>query len=583
MPERTRWHRRAAALGAGVAASLATSLTLAAGPLAGANAIALPPSAMDAQLFYQLLIGEMQLRNGDPGTAYRAFLEAAKRTGDPQLFRRAMDVALQARAGNEALAATQAWAESAPEATDPLRLQLQILTALKRLPEAGDTLSRLIELSPADQRPGLITALPRLFDRAPDKREVAQLLETALAPYLTDADTRTAAVVTLGRTWLAAGEDAQALALARQAALADPKALGPALLALELMPKQPAAEQIVVDHLAQPSVEPALRLAYARTLTQGQRYADAVTQLDRAVQDRPEMAPPYLTLGALHLELDTAAQPDVATDSDEADAHDGEGQPSEGLVQAWMLLAQVAEQRKDYAAAEAWLARIEDPQRALEVQARRALLLARQGQVDKAVATLRQVPERDDGDARAKLMAEAQLLRDVQQWQASYDAFDRARARFPEDVDILYEQAMVAEKLARLPDVERLLRQVIQLKPDHAHAHNALGYALADRGERLPEARSLIQRALELMPGDPFITDSLGWVEYRLGNQDEALRLLREAWKTRPDTEIGAHLGEVLWAAGLRDEARAVWRQARARDDDNAVLLETLARLQVGL
>jgi tetratricopeptide (TPR) repeat protein len=513
-----------------------------------------------------------------------------------------MDVALQARAGNEALAATQAWAESAPQATEPLRLQLQILTALRRLPEAGETLTRLIRLSPPDQRPGLITALPRLFDRAPDKREVAQLLETALAPYLTDPATRTAAVVTLGRGWLAAGEDEQAFALARQAALADPKAVGPALLAMELMPKLPAAERLVVDHLAQPVVEPALRLAYARTLTQAQRYADAVTQLDLAVKDRPDMAPPYLTLGALHLELEQydaaeaalkryvalvdtpeAAGGDTAADSDEADAHDGDEQPSQGLVQAWMLLAQVAEQRKDYPAAEAWLARIEDPQRALEVQARRALLMARQGQVDQAVATLRQVPERDDGDARAKLVAEAQLLRDVQQWQASYDAFDRARQRFPEDVDILYEQAMVAEKLGRLPDVERLLRQVIQLKPDHAHAHNALGYALADRGERLPEARALIQRALELMPGDPFITDSLGWVEYRMGNQAEAIRLLREAWKTRPDTEIGAHLGEVLWAAGQRDEARAVWRQARARDDDNAVLLETLARLQVGL
>ena len=150
-------------------------------------------------------------------------------------------------------------------------------------------------------------------------------------------------------------------------------------------------------------------------------------------------------------------------------------------------------------------------------------------------------------------------------------------------MDLLYEQAMVAEKLDRLDDMERLLRRVIAIKPDHGHAHNALGYSLADRGLRLPEARDLVQRALELMPGDPFITDSLGWVEFRLGRLEEAERLLRQAWASRPDTEIGAHLGEVLWAHGKQDDARRIWRQAQDRDGGNEVLRETLARLQVGL
>ena len=141
----------------------------------------------------------------------------------------------------------------------------------------------------------------------------------------------------------------------------------------------------------------------------------------------------------------------------------------------------------------------------------------------------------------------------------------------------------MAEKLERLPEMERLLRRVIELKPDNAHAHNALGYSLADRSQRLPEARALIQRALALSPGDPFITDSLGWLEFRAGNHDEAVRLLRAAYAARPDTEIGAHLGEVLWAAGLRDEARRVWREVKTRDQANEVLRETLARLRINL
>jgi Flp pilus assembly protein TadD len=158
-----------------------------------------------------------------------------------------------------------------------------------------------------------------------------------------------------------------------------------------------------------------------------------------------------------------------------------------------------------------------------------------------------------------------------------------ASKRFPEDVDLLYERSMTAEKLNQVDEMERLLRQVIALKPDHHHAYNALGYSLAERNLRLPEAKSLIQKALELSPGEPFITDSLGWVEFRLGNRDEALRLLRGAYQSRPDPEIAAHLGEVLWVAGQKDEARRVLREARSRDATNDVLREVLARLRVDL
>ena len=247
------------------------------------------------------------------------------------------------------------------------------------------------------------------------------------------------------------------------------------------------------------------------------------------------------------------------------------------------MLAQSAEQRGDYAASEAWLARIDDPRRALDVQSRRASLMARQGRVDEALASLRKLPERNPHDARAKLMAEVQLLRDVKRWSAAFDLLGAAAERDSDDVDLLYQQAMVAERMNRLDVMERLLRRVIDLKPDHAHAHNALGYSLADRGLELQQARALIQRALELMPGDPFITDSAGWVEFRLGNREDALRLLRMAWTARPDTEIAAHLGEVLWSLGRQDEARAIWRQAHGRDKDNELLQETLARLQVKL
>jgi tetratricopeptide (TPR) repeat protein len=275
----------------------------------------------------------------------------------------------------------------------------------------------------------------------------------------------------------------------------------------------------------------------------------------------------------------------VARDDDDDDEA-ADASPTGGgrdLTQAWLLLAQAAEQRGDLTAAEAWLAKVDNPQRLLDVQARRAGLLARQGKVSEARAMIQAVPERTGDDARGKLVAEAQMLRDIKRWREAAEVLATASARLPDDIDLVYEQAMVEEKLDHLDEMERLLRRVIALKPDHPHAHNALGYSLADRGVRLPEARDLIKRALELSPGDPFITDSLGWVEFRLGNRDEAARLLRQAYAARPDTEIAAHLGEVLWAMGLRDEARKVWQDARGRDATNEVLRETLARLKVGL
>lgn len=189
------------------------------------------------------------------------------------------------------------------------------------------------------------------------------------------------------------------------------------------------------------------------------------------------------------------------------------------------------------------------------------------------------MPGRDPADVRAKLMVEAQLLREQHQWQAAAEVLADASRRFPNDADLLYEQSMVAEKLEQFDVMERLLREVIALQPERAHAYNALGYSLADRNQRLPEAKALIERALELAPGDPFITDSLGWVEFRLGNRDKAVELLRQAAQARPDAEIGAHLGEVLWTMGRRDEARKVWAEARSRDADNEVLRETMKRL----
>ena len=568
-------------------------------PAAAENAAPEPQnSALDDTLFYQLLIGEMELSAGRAGSAFEVILDAARRQKDDALFRRAIDIALQGRAASQALAAARAWRAAKPQSFEAIRYEAQILLALNRIDELDEPLQAWLAAVPAPERPGTIAALPRLMQRANDRTKALALLEQVLAPHLQQPATRNASLVALARAQLNAGQADAALKRLQEAHAADPAATGPVLLALDMLPAHAAAEQVVLRHLSRPDAEPAVRMAYVRLLTQQQRYVDAAAQLDVLTRDKPQLAEPWLSLGALRLELkqpkeaetallkfvELAQKGDVQID---ATTDDDDDNPAAGadrtLTQAWLLLAQIAEQRGDVKAAEQWLSRVDNPQRALEVQTRRASMLIRQGKVKEARQLIQAVPERQPDDARAKLLAEAQVLRDGKRWREAADVLAGANQRFADDVDLMYEQAMAEEKVERFPEMERLLRRVIELKPDHPHAHNALGYSLADRNQRLPEARDLIRKALDLSPGDPFITDSLGWVEYRLGNRTEAAKLLRQAYRARPDTEIAAHLGEVLWMMGEREEAKRILQDARGRDSANEVLRETLARLKVGL
>jgi tetratricopeptide (TPR) repeat protein len=565
---------------------------------AWAQAIPLLPgeknSQLDAPLFYQLLIGEMQARQGDAGTAHEVLLDAARRTRDEQLFKRATDIALEARAGDSALAAAQAWRQALPRSGEALRYLVQILIALNRSAETVEPMQALLAVTPDTERAGVIAALPRLFLRSGERKQAGPVLEKVLANAASAEATRVPALTALGRAWQIADDTPRALDYARRAHALDAAAEGPTLLALDLLPAMPEAEAVVTGHLQAKPESNGMRMAYARALAAAQRYPDAIAQLEAVTRNEPNVPQPYLSLGALHLELKHTAEAEAALkkfvelvrDAPSTVAGgdaEAPGSREEALTQAWLMLAQAAELRGDYPAAEAALGNIDSSQRALEVQARRAMLLARQGRVDQARELVRQAPERGPDDARAKLMAEAQILRELRRWDDALQVLAVANTRFPDDPDLLYEQSMMAEKLDRMDEMERLLRRVIEIKPDHHHAYNALGFSLADRNVRLPEAKVLIERALALMPDEPFITDSLGWVEYRLGNREEALRLLRKAYAARPDAEIGAHLGEVLWVTGAKDEARRIWGEAQQRDEKNDVLRETLARLRVDL
>ena len=543
-------------------------------------------SALDATLFLQLLLGELSVQGGVPGEAYSLILDAARKVNDARLYERAVNVALQARSGEPALQAARAWAKAFPKSKEANRYVLQILIGLNRLGETLEPLKREVASAEAKEKSEVITAIPRFYARSTDKKLAATTVETALAEQLNNPVTAAAAWTTVGRMRIDAGDPAGVLDAAKKGHAADNNAEGPALLALTLMgSKYPQAEPIVRKYMdGKPLVD--IRMSYARVLLDAQRYAESSAQLQIITAEKPDLPPAWLILGTLELQekKTAAAEKSLAR---YVDLVMGSGKPTpeaaRGLVQAYLSLAQIAEQRKDYALATSWLDRIDNADDMISAQSRRAAILAKQGKLEEGRKLLRDLPVKTPADARQKIMAEVQLLRDNKQLKPAYDLLAAQTQTDPPDYDLLYDQAMLAEKLGELPEMERLLRRVMAGRPNYQHAYNALGYSFAERNIRLPEAKQLIVKALELAPEDPFIMDSLAWVEFRSGNLPEALRILQAAFKAKPDAELAAHLGEVLWASGKRDQAIAIWREGVALNADNETLLETLKRLRVKL
>ena len=550
------------------------------------------PSALTADLFYEILMGEITARSGDPGSGYALVLNSARRLRDGKLFQRAVEIALQSRSGDAALAAARAWQETLPTSRDARRIELQILIALNRIGETVEPLRAEVAATSQIERPLLMAVIARNYSRASDKKLAASVVERALVDELKSPTTGGLAWATVGRLRLNAGDNSGALEAARKGQEIDPASDAPPALALELIDSsQPLAEPIVTRYLASNTkATPELRIAYARVLVENRRYSDAQTQLQALTTSRPELAEPWLLLGSLQMQAkqDGAAETSLkrfielsASQNKDKDKDADATDRGRSLTQAYLALSQLAERRKDLAGTERWLARIDSTEDLTIAQTRRAGLLARQGKLPQAREVIRALPERTPEDKKQKFLAEVQLLRDAKQYQAAYDMLAQASTATPDDGDLVYDQAMVAEKLNRLDDMERLLRRLIQLKPESQNAYNALGYSFADRKIRLDEARTLIQKAVQLAPEDPFIADSLGWVEFRLGNTAEAIRILEAAYKTRPDPEIGAHFGEVLWSIGQKDRAVTIWKEALLSDAENETLQETLKRLRV--
>ncbi len=568
-----------------LAASQAPAASQAAPKTAGpaAPTATISPALLDATLFYEILVGEIATREGDLGTGYALLLEAARRSNDERLYQRAADMALQGRAGDQALIAAQAWRKAWPRSRDAHRYALQILVALNRIEEVAEPLQDLVEQTPDIEKPAMLMALPQLLRGVADKAQAARVLQEALASELRTPATAAAAWTAIGRLRLMAQDTAGALEAASQGQAAEPQSDGPALLALELMDNGTAKAETLVHAYMQHQPRPELRMAYARMLLEQQRYPEARAQLQAVTRDQPDMPQAWLAQAALQVQDEQidAAETSLAQLTRLAQQSADTEARQALLTQAYLLQSQIAEKRGDFAAADQWLQRIDNAKEHTGAQIRRASLLARQGQLKEARALLQSLPADTAEAKRLNQRAEVQLLRDARAWREAYALQEKLVAAEPSDDDLLYELAMLADKIGKPDRMEQSLRKLIARSPDNQHALNALGYALADRGAQLDEAKQLIEKALALAPNDPYITDSLGWVEYRLGHLQAARTLLEKAYSLRPDVEIAAHLGEVLWMVGEQERARTLWKDSARLNADNEVLRATMQRLGV--
>lgn len=538
-------------------------------------------SAMDADLFYKLLLGALSAQNGDPGTAFALTLDSARKTHSEQLYEKAVGIALNARDGESALSATRAWSQDLTNSASANRYLLQILVALNRIGDTVEPIRHNLSLAKGTERAANISQLPRYFARATDKKQAATVVETALNADLSNKATGASAWAAVGTMRLMAGNTDGALNAAKRSLQFNAQSEELATLALDLWDaKQPQTDELAQQLLVgKPKAE--FLLGYARRLASADRLTQALAVAQRTTREYPSHADGWLVQGTLEFQnkkLDAAESSLKHVIQLREKQAPGKSQDTT-LVQTYWMLSQLAEQRKQPDQALGYLQKIEGTHDVLRVGIRKATLLAQQGKLAEARTLVQGLPETQAQDAQTKISAEVQFLRSAKQHTQVYDVLSKAATRFQDDVEWRYELAMAAEKIGKVQEMEDLLRQVIAAKPDYHHAYNALGYSMADRNVRLPEARQLIVKALEFAPKDPFIMDSLGWLEFRSGNLAAALDVLSQAYKARPDAEIAAHLGEVLWAMGRKDEAKARWNEGLASSPDNETLRETIQRL----
>ncbi|GAB3628628.1 Beta-barrel assembly-enhancing protease [Pandoraea terrae] len=535
----------------------------------------LPNVQLDSEIVFEVLAAELSLQRGQLAPAYNTYLALGNRTRDPRMARRAVEIALGARQLGDALIATRLWHSLDPEWRPATQLLASLQVGTGHLAEAEPLLAGELNKVPEARRGQAILELQQMIARSPERAAGVESLKRLLANDMQ----RPEANLAVARAQIDAGDTDAAKVSLENALKLKPDYEAAALLYAQLGPQQRiAALGTLHDFLARNPDAKEARFAYAKLLLSDNQIDAAQKQFEILETRYPHELSTLMALALinLHDKHDAVAEKYLQKYATEAEAQNTDG------AQAYIYLAQIAQDRKDYAAADKWLSRIrEDSNAYLPAQIGRAQLLADQGKVDEGRALLAGIKSDDPRERLALKRAESDLLVKAKRLDDAEKLLAIEVKANPDDNDLLYQYGMVAELNRHYDVMEKAMRRVMTAQPDNAQAYNALGYSLTERNTRLPEALKLLQKASDLAPQDPYIMDSLGWVKYRLGDKKAALGLLRRAYEIQAQAEIAAHLGEVLWESGQQDEARKTWRDALKLDAEDDTLRSTIKRYNV--
>ena len=540
----------------------------------------LPNIALSGDLLYKLTKAELEFKAGRWQGPFVTLMGVAQQTRDPRIAHRAAEMALSAKQGAEALAAIRLWRELAPNSEEANQYFLGFIVLSEQIGEAEPIFAQRLRDAPLAGRPLAMFQMQQFLTRAKDKAAAFAMLERVLAPYAEVLESH----LVLAQSAYAIGDRERATQEARQALRIKPDSELAVLTLAQVTPDPAAVGALLSAFLAKHPDAREVRSASARLLVEQKQYEPARQQFLVLLKGQPENLATLYALGIVSMQLNDvgAAETYFKQFLATLEVHPGdERDPAKVL----MILSQIAEEKGDAKGALAWLDKIDgrEPRPYFEARIRRAQLMAKHGDLDGARKALADM-QTDDADEQAQIVqSDAQILRDGGYAQTAFTVLENALKRFPDNPELLYDFALLAEKLGQMEVMEASLRRVIAHSPNNHHAYNALGYSLAERNVRLPEAYTLIEQALKMAPGDPFIMDSMGWVQFRLGKLDLAEDLLRRAYALRSDPEIAVHLGEVLWVKGDKADAQTLWRAARAKDPQNDALKSTLARLNLNL
>ena len=541
----------------------------------------LPKVELSSTMLYQLMKAEFEFRTGEWQGPYLTMLSLAQQTRDPRLARRAAEMAVAAKQADDTLAAVRLWHDLDPESEEATQYFVGMAISSENIADIEPIFEqRLREATPA-RRGLLMFQMQQLLSRAKDKDAAGAMLERLIAPYGNTMEAR----IVRAQMALSRGDKPAAQQEARAALVAKPDSEIAALMLAQTIEDEDQVMALLDQFLKNNPKARDVRAARARILVNRKDYPAARQEFEVLLKDQPDNVAHLYALGILATQMnDAAGAESYFTRFVEVLGRnpDDERDPSRALL----ILSQLAEERGDLAGALQWLDKVPDgtdPQTLFSTKLRRAHVIGKQGDLTSARRLLGSLKTEDAAQAAQVAVAESQLLRDAGRTLEAYTLMEAAAKRYPKNPDLLYDFALLAEKMGRVDVMEKQLREVMAQAPDNHHAYNALGYSLAERNVRLQEAYGLIAKAMEMAPGDPFIMDSMGWVHYRLGNLDEAEKHLRRAYGLRRDPEIAVHLGEVLWKKGDKLAAQQLWQEARAKDPHNDTLRTTLARLGLSL